>query len=85
MYCPVDLPLRKEDTTRSYKRFIASVTYFNRNYNCGCPCSDVNSRSYRRNKTEFSTFVVIISIILATQMAVTTANIMGDECDWFGR
>jgi hypothetical protein len=28
---------------------------------------------------------VIISFILATHIAMATANIMGDECDWFGR
>jgi hypothetical protein len=88
------LPLRKWETTRSYKRSCASETYCNTNCDCGCPCGGdfchrrgyVNScRSYRRNKTEFGKLSVIISIIFAMHIAVTTANIMGDECDWFGR
>lgn len=91
MYFPVGLPMRKRVT--NFERFCATETNYTRNCDSECACSGggcdfhgcVNrQRSYRWKKTDFTVFS-LISLILSTHVAMTTANIMGDECDWFGR
>lgn len=93
MYFSVGLPMRKR-VTRSYERLCATEANYSRICDSECACSGdycgchgcVNTRrSCRRKKTDSTVFLVIISLILSTHVAMTTANIMGDECDWFGR
>ena len=93
MYFRVVLPMRERET-QNYKPFCATETKYTRNCECGCASRGdfsvhreyVNRRSlYRRNKTDFINYVVIFGLVLTTHTAMTTANIMGDECDWFGR
>jgi hypothetical protein len=93
MYFPVVSPMRNRET-RACEGFCVTETNYSRNCDCGCDCSggccgcngSVNRRrSYRRNRTNFTTILVTVSLILATQTCMTAANIMGEECDWFGR
>lgn len=92
MYFRVVLPMTKRET-QNCKPFYTAETNCTGNCECGCAsrgafCGHhvyVNRRRlYRRNKTDLINYLVIISLVLTTHTAMTTANIMGDECDWFG-
>lgn len=92
MYFRVVLPMTKREA-QNCKPFYAAESNYAKNCECGCAsrgdcCGHpeyVNRRLYGRNKTEFINCLVIFCLVLSTHTAVTTANIMGDECDWFGR
>jgi len=92
MYFRVVLPMKRRET-QNCKPFCAAETNNSTNRECGCASRGdfcgrreyVNRRLYGRNKTDFINYLVIICLVLTSHIAVTTANIMGDECDWFGR
>jgi hypothetical protein len=92
MYFRVVFPMTKRET-QNCKPFCGAETNYSTIRECECAsrgdfCGHreyVNRRLYRRNKTDIINCLVIICLILTSHSAVTTANIMGDECDWFGR
>jgi hypothetical protein len=92
MYFRVVLPMKRRET-QNCNPFCAAETNYSTNRECGCASRGdfsghreyVNRRLYRRNKTDFINYLVIICLVLTSHIAVTTANVMGDECDWFGR
>jgi len=92
MYCRVVLPMTRRETGNC-KPFCGAKANYYTNRECGCDsrgdfCGHreyVNRHLHRRNKTNFINYLVIICLVITLHTEVTSANIMGDECDWFGR